>query len=236
MPNEQQSSLRQAVDRILGIIPGGSSGSGQAMQASDFDIGHKPGMADISNLSNLINALGTKASATNKTDAPVAAPVSAPVVSAPATGTDPNASLYSWTTPREREAAAAAAAKGIDYWGTTSPESRAAAFKSQDAYDAYKWKGQEWNDPITKQIYQQFNPTYFDPRQAYGGTLWDKMVGQAQPYAPGGSSYGKGTTYHTFINPVDWGGTYGGGNYNAMKDAYIQAGGLAYGPTSPYGK
>jgi hypothetical protein len=111
----------------------------------------KPVLSDISDVSNIINKPPPP------TPAPVAAPATtataaAPVAvaSAPATGTDPNAAYYSWTNPREREAAAAAAKQGIDYWGTTSPQSRAAAFASQDAYNAYKFKGQEWNDPIAQ--------------------------------------------------------------------------------------
>lgn len=231
-----QSSLRQAVDRILGFSPGGQGGQqgGAPQQTSDFLLGQKPMMSDISSIRNVIDTpvQPPKDTAALSNTATVAAPASV-VSSAPSTGTDPNAALYSWTTPREREAAAAAAKQGIDYWGTTSPESRAVAFKSQDAYDAYKWKGQEWNDPLARQIYQQFNPNEFVNRPVYGGgTFYDTVLKQAQS----NNTPQPGTTYHTFINPVDWGGTYGGDTYNQMKDAYTKAGGLAYGPTSPYGK
>ena len=63
MPDQgqTQSSLRQAVDRILGFSPGGQQ------QQSDFQLAAKPMMSDISNLSNTdwSKSLGTLAAATN---------------------------------------------------------------------------------------------------------------------------------------------------------------------------
>ena len=75
MPDQgQQSSLRQAVDRILGFSPGGQQ------QQSDFQLAAKPMMSDISNLSNTDwkKTLGTSSAITNP--APIAAPIAAPVL------------------------------------------------------------------------------------------------------------------------------------------------------------
>jgi hypothetical protein len=215
------SSLRQAVDRIMGFAPGGSSQTGQPQQESEFQMAAKrtPGINDVSSIVNTPTPEETPAPAT-----PATAAAPATVTSAPATGTDPNAGLYSWTTPRERAAAAAASAQGIDYWGTTSPESRAAAFKSQDAYDTYKFKGQEWNDPIAQRVYQQFNPNDRNYTQ--------NLANVSAFYGPGASYAGK---YSGEYSPLSWNAPTASQQYKNMMAEYNKQGGLAYGPISPYG-
>ena len=145
--------------------------------------------------------------------------------------TDSSVKVYSQdelsrTTPRERSAAEAASAQGIDYWKTTTPESRASQFAKEDAAKTYSYKGHEWDDPIAKQVYQQFNPQDFEKRTAYGGgTFYDTALKSAQFYGPTGEGYGK-ASYNTFISPKSWNTVYQGDVYKQMREEYIKRGGL----------
>lgn len=219
MALDDTSPIEDAMKRIIGN-PAAKAASGDVQLTTPPSLlSYAPGAFDWK------KQTGTTA---KTTQTPVAAPVASAPASAPASATDPNASLYSWTTPRERDAAAAAAKQGINYWGTTSPESRKAAFASEDAVKNYAYRGQEWNDPLAKQIYLQFNPGDMD---------YDWKAKVNNTYAPGGVNYGRGTNNST-IDPMKWENAYKGEKETAMKNALIKAGGGAvYGmTTSPYGK
>jgi len=93
---QSYSSLRQAVDRILGFEPGGQStqgpqgaggtpgfGTGQAPMWSEFMLGQKPPISDISNVSNFATVTAPPVAPPPTTVTAPAPPPPAPVAAPP---------------------------------------------------------------------------------------------------------------------------------------------------------
>jgi hypothetical protein len=90
----------------------------------------------------------------------------------------------------------------------------AATAATPAASTAYKYLGQGWNDPLAQQMYQKY---------AFGGKLSPGAISRLS--GPATQAYVGSGNYHNPMDPKEWGGSVRGAEVDAMKAAYLAAGG-----------
>ena len=101
--------------------------------------------------------------------------------------------------------------------GATSLAQPTAAAAAKPA--PYKYAGQGWNDPLAQQMYLKY---------AFGGRPGAISSDTVSRLAHMGDVSGSGTggvAYHNPMDPKEWGGSVRGADVDAMKAAYLAAGG-----------